>query len=64
MRTLYNPNQSPRVIIIQKLYGNYYNNDKDLSFGKQSSKFPPIGAIKEQENFKRIASLIILTSKN
>jgi len=25
MRTPYNPNQSPRVIIIQKLYGNFFN---------------------------------------
>ena len=38
MRTPFNPNQSPRVIIIQKLYGNYYNNDKDLSFGKHRFK--------------------------
>ena len=30
MRTPYNPNQSPRVIIIQKLYGNFFNDDKDL----------------------------------
>ena len=30
MRTEYNPNQNPRVIIIQKLYGNFFNNDKDL----------------------------------
>ena len=28
MRTEYNPNQNPRVIIIQKLYGNYLNNKK------------------------------------
>ena len=30
MRTPYNPNQSPRVIIIQKLYGNFFNDDTDL----------------------------------
>ena len=32
MRTSYNPNQSPRVIIIQKLYGKFFNNDADLTF--------------------------------
>ena len=35
MRTPYNPNQSPRVIIIQKLYGNFFNDDKHLTFSKQ-----------------------------
>ena len=34
MRTHYNPNQSPRVIIIQKLYGNFFNDDLDLLFPK------------------------------
>ena len=34
MRTPYNPNQSPRVIIIQKLYGNFFNEDKNLTFSK------------------------------
>ena len=38
MRTPYNPNQSPRVIIIQKLYGNFFNNDKDLTFSKHRFK--------------------------
>ena len=38
MRTLYNPNQSPRVIIIQKLYGNFFNEDKDLIFKKHRFK--------------------------
>ena len=38
MRTSYNPNQSPRVIIIQKLYGNFFNNDKDLVFTKHRFK--------------------------
>ena len=37
MRTIYNPNQSPRIIIIQKLYGNFFNEDKDLSFSGQGS---------------------------
>ena len=38
MRTPYNPNQSPRVIIIQKLYGNFFNDDKDLIFSKHRFK--------------------------
>ena len=38
MRTRYNPNQSPRVIIIQKLYGNFFNDDKNLIFTKHRFK--------------------------
>ena len=38
MRTPYNPNQSPRVIIIQKLYGKFFNDDADLSFPKHRFK--------------------------
>ena len=38
MKTPYNPNQSPRVIIIQKLYGNFFNDDKDLIFTKHRFK--------------------------
>ena len=38
MRTSYNPNQSPRVIIIQKLYGNFFNNDNHLIFSKHRFK--------------------------
>ena len=38
MRTPYNPNQSPRVIIIQKLYGNFFNNEIDLIFPKHRFK--------------------------
>ena len=38
MRTSYNPNQSPRVIIIQKLYGNFFNEDEDLTFSKHRFK--------------------------
>ncbi|MDC6470263.1 hypothetical protein PQZ69_03440 [Candidatus Pelagibacter sp.] len=38
MRTSYNPNQSPRVIIIQKLYGNFFNDDNDLTFPKHRFK--------------------------
>ena len=38
MKTSYSTNQSPRVIIIQKLYGNYYNDDTDLTFSKHRFK--------------------------
>ncbi|MBD1157011.1 transcription antitermination protein NusB [Pelagibacterales bacterium SAG-MED20] len=38
MKTQYNPNQSPRVIIIQKLYGNFFNDDKNLTFSKHRFK--------------------------
>ena len=38
MRQKYNPNQSPRVIIIQKLYGNFFNDDKKLTFSKHRFK--------------------------
>jgi len=38
MRTQYNPNQSPRVIIIQKLYGKLFNNDEDIIFSKHRFK--------------------------
>lgn len=38
MKTTYNPNQSPRVIIIQKLYGKFFNNEEDLSFNKHRFK--------------------------
>jgi N utilization substance protein B len=38
MRTPYNPNQSPRVIIIQKLYGNFFNDDTNLTFPKHRFK--------------------------
>jgi transcription antitermination protein NusB len=38
MRTSYNPNQSPRVIIIQKLYGNFFNEETDLTFNKHRFK--------------------------
>ena len=34
MRTPYNPNQSPRVIIIQKLYGKFFNKDDDVNIFK------------------------------
>ncbi len=38
MRTPYNPNKSPRIIIIQKLYGNFFNDDTDLTFSKHRFK--------------------------
>ena len=38
MRTPYNQNHSPRVIIIQKLYGKFFNDDADLSFPKHRFK--------------------------
>ena len=38
MKPLYNPNQSPRVIIIQKLYGNFFNEENDLRFTKHRFK--------------------------
>ena len=34
MRTHFNPKNNPRVIIIQKLYGNFFNEDNDLEFPK------------------------------
>ena len=38
MRTPYNPNQIPRVIIIQKLYGKFFNKDENLTFPKHRFK--------------------------
>ena len=38
MKTIYNPNQSPRVIIVQKLYGKFFNDDTDMSFSKHRFK--------------------------
>jgi transcription antitermination protein NusB len=38
MKTPFSPNQSPRVIIIQKLYGKFFNNEEDLSFNKHRFK--------------------------
>ena len=34
MKTLYSPKHNPRVIIIQKLYGSFLNNEDNLSFPK------------------------------
>ena len=38
MRTPYNPDQIPRVIIIQKLYGKFFNEDENLTFPKHRFK--------------------------
>ena len=38
MRTHYNPKNSPRVIIIQKLYGKFFNEDNYLDFPKHRFK--------------------------
>ena len=38
MRTHFNPKNNPRVIIIQKLYGKFYNEDDDLVFPKHRFK--------------------------
>ena len=38
MRTHYNPKNNPRVIIIQKLYGKFYNEDEQLDFPKHRFK--------------------------
>ena len=38
MRTHFNPKNNPRVIIIQKLYGKFYNEDDELQFPKHRIK--------------------------
>ena len=38
MRTHFNPKNNPRVIVIQKLYGNFFNEDNDLDFPKHRFK--------------------------
>ena len=38
MKTNYSPKNNPRVIIIQKLYGNFFNEDEKLSFPKHRFK--------------------------
>ena len=38
MRTVFNPKNNPRVIIIQKLYGKFFNNEEELVFPKHRFK--------------------------
>ena len=38
MRTFFSPKKNPRVIIIQKLYGNFFNNEEKLDFPKHRFK--------------------------
>ena len=38
MRTSYSPKNNPRVIIIQKLYGKFFNNEEILVFPKHRFK--------------------------
>jgi transcription antitermination protein NusB len=38
MRTSYSPKNNPRVIIIQKLYGKFFNDDEQLIFSKHRFK--------------------------
>ena len=38
MRAHFNPKNNPRVIIIQKLYGKFYNEDDNLDFPKHRFK--------------------------
>ena len=38
MRTTYSPKNNPRVIIIQKLYGKFFNDDEKIDFPKHRFK--------------------------
>tara|TARA_A100000164_G_scaffold334938_1_gene326544 strand:+ start:1248 stop:1652 length:405 start_codon:yes stop_codon:yes gene_type:complete len=38
MRSHFNPKNNPRVIIIQKLYGKFFNEDDDIEFPKHRFK--------------------------
>ena len=38
MKTVYSPKNNPRVIIIQKLYGKFFNKDENLTFPKHRFK--------------------------
>ena len=38
MKTSYSPRNNPRVIVIQKLYGKFFNDDEKLSFPKHRFK--------------------------
>ena len=38
MKTNFTPKKNPRVIIIQKLYGKFFNNDEQMTFPKHRFK--------------------------
>ena len=38
MKTQYNPKNNPRVIVIQKLYGKFFNEDDNVEFPKHRFK--------------------------
>ena len=38
MKTSFSPKNNPRVIIIQKLYGKFFNDDESLTFSKHRFK--------------------------
>ena len=38
MKTSFSPKNNPRVIIIQKLYGKFFNNDQEILFSKHRFK--------------------------
>ena len=38
MRTSFSPKNNPRVIIIQKLYGKFFNDEEELNFPKHRFK--------------------------
>ena len=38
MNLQYSPKNNPRVIVIQKLYGKYFNDDENLTFPKHRFK--------------------------
>ena len=38
MKTLFSPKNNPRVIIIQKLYGRFYNKEEHLTYPKHRFK--------------------------
>ena len=38
MKTNFSPKKNPRVIIVQKLYGKFFNNDEELTFPKHRFK--------------------------
>ena len=38
MKTSFSPKNNPRVIIIQKLYGKFFNDDEEILFSKHRFK--------------------------